>query len=412
MNADDREFIRLAIKEATESIPEDGRVHPKVGAVVVKDGKILASAHRGEISGQHAEYCVLEEKLGDEPAVGATVYVTLEPCTERNSKEKVPCAKRLIEHKVARVSIGMLDPNPDISGKGQIMLSQAGVATELFPSELQTEVQALNREFIRLHSSQSGTSSVSEEFVRKNRERPLDDWYDVMKRIYANRNYGHDANSIFAHLVEVIGGLSSLASQKRVLETSPESLLPKALAWWMALLAKVKVKSVGNLIWAKFPYVCPYCHLCPHDADECSERKTQRVGLDWERLTLLAERNVEKRPNSLGEWQRMFAAIYPAHDGEGYGQTFARLTEEIGELAEALRVFEGHPRYFYNEAADLFAWLMHIQNLIEWKGAKPKTERGRVLEIAFCKAYPVASGANCRFANARQSRRQPSGESL
>jgi hypothetical protein len=46
---DDRTYERLAIDEARKSVPEDERVHPRVGVVVVKDGKILASAHRGEI---------------------------------------------------------------------------------------------------------------------------------------------------------------------------------------------------------------------------------------------------------------------------------------------------------------------------------------------------------------------------
>ena len=46
--SDDRKFARLAIEEARKSAPEDGRVHPKVGVVVVKDGRVLATAHRGE----------------------------------------------------------------------------------------------------------------------------------------------------------------------------------------------------------------------------------------------------------------------------------------------------------------------------------------------------------------------------
>jgi pyrimidine deaminase RibD-like protein len=110
-------FIRTAISEARKSQPEDARVHPKVGAVVVKDGTVLASAYRGERSGCHAEFGALEKKLDEAALVGATIYTTLEPCTSRNHP-KVPCANRIAERKVSRVVIGMLDPNPKITGKG------------------------------------------------------------------------------------------------------------------------------------------------------------------------------------------------------------------------------------------------------------------------------------------------------
>src|SRR4051794_23791850 len=72
-------LMRRAIDEARSSTPEDGQVHPKVGAVVVRDGAVLAAAHRGELgAGDHAEYTALERKLGDVSIAGSTVYTTLE----------------------------------------------------------------------------------------------------------------------------------------------------------------------------------------------------------------------------------------------------------------------------------------------------------------------------------------------
>jgi pyrimidine deaminase RibD-like protein len=146
--ADDRRFARLAIEEARKSAPEDERVHPRVGVVVAKDGRVLASAHRGEVPQCHAEFIALERKLADVPLLGATVYTTLEPCTSRNHP-KVPCAIRLTERKVSRVVIGMLDPDDRISGRGQRALRKAGIATEFFPDELMAEVEELNRDFMR-----------------------------------------------------------------------------------------------------------------------------------------------------------------------------------------------------------------------------------------------------------------------
>ena len=144
---DDYGFARQAIEEARKSAPEDSRIHPKVGVVVVKDGRILATAHRGEIPQCHAEFIALEKKLTDVALLGATVYTTLEPCTSRNHP-KIP-AIRLTERKVSRVVIGMLDPDDRISGRGQRALRKAGIATELFPHDLMGEVEELNRDFMR-----------------------------------------------------------------------------------------------------------------------------------------------------------------------------------------------------------------------------------------------------------------------
>ena len=155
----DRKFARLAIDEARKSVPEDERPHPKVGAVVVKDGVVLCTAHRGEILKSHAEYIALDEKLSDDVVAGTTVYTTLEPCTTRKHP-KIPCAQRLIDRKVARVMIGMLDPNPDIRGRGVQLLNDAGIETQLFPRELTAQVEEMNREFIRSQKDRQASAKM------------------------------------------------------------------------------------------------------------------------------------------------------------------------------------------------------------------------------------------------------------
>jgi pyrimidine deaminase RibD-like protein/tetratricopeptide (TPR) repeat protein len=148
---DEHRYMELAIEQARASKGEDQRTHPLVGVVVVKDGQVLASAYRGELdAGEHAEFTALERKLIDADLVGATVYTTLEPCTARNHP-KLACAHRLIERRVARVVIGMLDPNPGICGRGVWLLRDARVATDFFPDGLMSKIEAMNREFIRLH---------------------------------------------------------------------------------------------------------------------------------------------------------------------------------------------------------------------------------------------------------------------
>jgi pyrimidine deaminase RibD-like protein len=109
-NVADVEYIELALAEAAKCVGEDERTHPKVGAVAVRSGEVLAVAYRGELEpGDHAEFTALEKKLGGDSLAGATIYTTLEPCTTR-SHPKVPCAQRLVERRVRRVVIGMLDP--------------------------------------------------------------------------------------------------------------------------------------------------------------------------------------------------------------------------------------------------------------------------------------------------------------
>jgi hypothetical protein len=218
--------------------------------------------------------------------------------------------------------------------------------------------------------------------------RSLDEWYLTINRIYLDRNFYRDRFSLFAHLVEILGGLSLLATHKQKPNVTPESYVPKALAWWMALCGKVGVRSVEQMVWAKFPSVCSYCHRRPHEHDACVERKTTSPGLDWKELTGLGERNLDRRPASLVDWQEMFAGIYPVTATEDYPATVGRFTEELGELAEALRVSPIAPGYFLSEAADVFAWLMHLQNLIHSKRHYREIDRGAALATWFESAYP------------------------
>jgi diguanylate cyclase (GGDEF)-like protein len=158
---DDRMFARTAIDAARKSVAEsDGKVHPLVGAVVVKNGQILGVAYRGEFPENHAEFIALEKKLSQVSIAGATVYTTLEPCTTRKYP-KIPCAERLIDRKVARVVIGMLDPDKRITGRGQRRLRDAGIITDLFPHDLMAEVEELNREFTRYCDMQTSAPQPS-----------------------------------------------------------------------------------------------------------------------------------------------------------------------------------------------------------------------------------------------------------
>ena len=103
--------------------------NPRVGAVLVRDGKILAEGWHKVFGGPHAEVeCLREaEERGIDPA-GATMYVTLEPCNHFGKTP--PCSRTVLEAGVSRVVIGCLDPNP-VAGGGAETLRQGGVAVDV-----------------------------------------------------------------------------------------------------------------------------------------------------------------------------------------------------------------------------------------------------------------------------------------
>lgn len=221
-----------------------------------------------------------------------------------------------------------------------------------------------------------------------NEQRSLDDWYKVINKMYLDRNYYRQSESVFAHLVEIVGGLSLLASGKKKAGVNPQVYITKALAWWMALCGKVRIRSVENMLWSKFPYVCPYCRKFPHNERECRTKKQQRGSPDWDALSKLAQQNKGKKPKHLGGWLTMFNSIYEITQVEEYTTIFARFSEELGELSEATRLFQLAPGYFFSEASDFFAWLMHLQGLYLAKSNNVESDEAKLLDRAMWKQYP------------------------
>jgi NTP pyrophosphatase (non-canonical NTP hydrolase) len=95
--------------------------------------------------------------------------------------------------------------------------------------------------------------------------------------------------------------------------------------------------------------------------------------------------NEAKKPTSLNEWQLMFQVIYPRSPNES-GRSTIGLLEEVGELDEAIRVYDQHPMYLLGEAADTFSYLMGIVNEHQMK--EEVQERAFSLEDEFLRRYP------------------------
>lgn len=122
--SDDERWMELALVHARAGRPSP---NPHVGAVVVKDGELLATAHHERAGDDHAEVSAL--RAAGERAVGATLYVTLEPCNHHGRTP--PCTEAVIAAKVARVVVGCRDPNPHVEGNGIETLRTAGIDVTL-----------------------------------------------------------------------------------------------------------------------------------------------------------------------------------------------------------------------------------------------------------------------------------------
>ncbi len=109
----DEFFMEKAIKLAKLG---EGKVNPNplVGAIIVKENRIIAQGYHEKFGQPHAEINAIESSR--ESLKDTTIYVTLEPCCHYGKTP--PCVDKIIENKFKRVVVGTLDPNPLVSGKG------------------------------------------------------------------------------------------------------------------------------------------------------------------------------------------------------------------------------------------------------------------------------------------------------
>jgi diaminohydroxyphosphoribosylaminopyrimidine deaminase/5-amino-6-(5-phosphoribosylamino)uracil reductase len=141
----DRNYMRLALREAKKGI---GRTSPNpcVGAVVVKNGKVVGRGYHKKAGEPHAEIHALE--AAGRKAKDATLYVTLEPCN--HTGRTPPCTEAVLRAGISRVVIGMLDPNPGVAGGGARYLAAQGLTVS--SGVLAQECSEINLPFIK-HSA-------------------------------------------------------------------------------------------------------------------------------------------------------------------------------------------------------------------------------------------------------------------
>ena len=138
-------YMRQALRLARRG---QGRVEPNpmVGAVLVQDGRVVGQGYHRRFGGPHAEIDALDQcqKQGLTPS-GSDLYVTLEPCCHHGKTP--PCTDTLIQAKVRRVFVAMMDPNPTVAGKGIQQLRQVGI--EVPVGICQAQAEQFNEPYIK-----------------------------------------------------------------------------------------------------------------------------------------------------------------------------------------------------------------------------------------------------------------------
>jgi len=137
--------IELAKKARGKTYP-----NPMVGAVIVKNGKIISEGYHKKAGTAHAEVIAL--KKSGKNAAGADLYVNLEPCSHYGKTP--PCVDSIIKKSIKRVYMSMKDPNPLVNGKGVTLLRKKGI--KVIMGLCRKEAEELNKRHIQIFKSSGG----------------------------------------------------------------------------------------------------------------------------------------------------------------------------------------------------------------------------------------------------------------
>lgn len=140
----DEKFLSYALNLARKNLGQTAP-NPVVGCVIVKDGEIIASGVTAKDGRPHAEKIAIEKVSDKKILEGATIYVSLEPCSHLG--QTPPCADEIIKHKFKKVVIAAQDPDERVNGKGIQKLREAGI--DVVCGILEKEAQEINKGFFK-----------------------------------------------------------------------------------------------------------------------------------------------------------------------------------------------------------------------------------------------------------------------
>lgn len=171
--------------------------NPLVGAVIVKNGKIIGEGYHEKYGELHAERNAIKDALSKgNDITGADIYVTLEPCAHFGKQP--PCCHALVEYKIKRVFVGSRDPNPLVSGKGNSYLRENGI--EVIEDFLKDECDKLNPVFFHYITKKIPYVALKYAMTMDGRI-SLDDGTSKWITNEKSRNYVHELRNLYSGIL-------------------------------------------------------------------------------------------------------------------------------------------------------------------------------------------------------------------
>lgn len=214
----------------------------------------------------------------------------------------------------------------------------------------------------------------------------LDVWVKRINEIYVQANGERDFKDVLLFSFEEVGRCSQLINRKR--DEDIINNIPRLFMWFCILYAKSGVKTdINDVIWNKFPGICPYCKK---PSCTCYLRKFR---LDYSELMKKAKETVERRPQTLDQWQDLFQTIYRRTDTYKIETNVSHLFEELSELSEVHRLpfVDSEKNLIDMELADVFSWIMGLANFFD----QQTPQKRYLLSEALSKTYKNSECPEC-----------------
>ncbi len=206
--------MRMALRLAARGI---GSIEPNpaVGAVLVKDGRVIGSGWHKKFGGPHAEIEALANcrKRGNDPA-GATMYVTLEPC--RHYGKTKPCTDAIIRAKIDKVIAATIDPSKHANGRGLKQLRKAGIKVAVGVCE--DEAKLLNAPFMKFAST--GRCWVILKWAQSRDGRMT--WTNKNRRWISSKTSRRDVHKIRQRVQAILVGIETVLADDPLLTVRPD----------------------------------------------------------------------------------------------------------------------------------------------------------------------------------------------
>ena len=214
----------------------------------------------------------------------------------------------------------------------------------------------------------------------------LDEWVACINAIYKQSNGERDFKDVLLFSFEEVGRCSQLVNRDH--DDQIIEIIPKLFKWFSILYEKSGIRlPVSNIIWNKFPGICPYCKCSPCGCMFSKKR------FNYDELLRKAEETRANQPKTLDDWQNLFEKIYSRNGAYKMEKNVSHLFEELSELSEVHRLhfIETDKDLVGMELADVFSWIIGFANYFDQR----KKPRRYLLSQALEKSFGNSACPDC-----------------